>query len=177
MVMSVRSLAALAAVCLFALPAAAGSVCRGLTPHEGWKDAETVWWGHQQVAHAAYMPFETQKIPEPADLDPEFGIVYFDLDKYAIRDSELPTLNTLAAWLRDNPRETITLEGHCCDLASDAYNMRLGQNRANAVKAWLVRNGIAEERISTESYGKRRLVSPPPARHLNRRVVTLIDES
>ena len=181
MALTIRCFAAVALACVFALPAAgtpaAGTTCRDQVPHGDWKAKDSLWWGHQGVSYAAYMPFETQAIPEPVTMDEDFGIIYFDLDKYNIRDSELGTLNTLAQWMRENPSETVHLEGHCCDLATDAYNLRLGQNRANSVKAWLVENGgIAPERISTVSYGKRRLVSPPPTRHLNRRVVTIIED-
>ena len=137
-----------------------------------FKRADAVWWGNRQVAHGPYMAFEVSEIPEPKG--PEFGIVYFDLDKSAIRDSELGKLDALRKYLDENPKNKILIEGHCCDLATNAYNMKLGQRRADAVKAWLVQAGIDSARIYTVSFGEERLVAGSDNRPVNRRAEAVL---
>lgn len=46
------------------------------------------------------------------------------------------------------------LEGHCDDRGSEEYNLGLGSNRADAIKAYLVSMGVGADRIRTISYGK-----------------------
>jgi peptidoglycan-associated lipoprotein len=50
----------------------------------------------------------------------------------------------------------ITIEGHCDERGTKAYNLALGEKRANAAKDYLVAMGVNASRISTVSYGKER---------------------
>ena len=71
------------------------------------------------------------------------------------------------------PKKTATFTGHTDDIGPEDYNLALGLRRAQAVKDYMVKHGIAEERISIKSMGESQPVVPnnsPPNRALNRRV-------
>ncbi len=80
--------------------------------------------------------------------------IYFDYDKYAIRADQAPISQQDAAYLRAHPEIKIVVQGHCDDRGSEEYNLGLGDNRANELKAELVKMGISGDRIKTISYGK-----------------------
>ncbi len=80
--------------------------------------------------------------------------VYFDFDRYTIRADQAPISQEDAAYLRAHPEIKVLVEGHCDDRGSEEYNLGLGDNRANTLKAELVKMGISADRIKTLSYGK-----------------------
>jgi peptidoglycan-associated lipoprotein len=82
--------------------------------------------------------------------------VFFDFDRAAIRDDQKASLNENVAWLKQNGRAKITLEGHCDERGANEYNLALGERRAKAVKDYLVAAGVAADRIATVSYGEER---------------------
>jgi len=61
--------------------------------------------------------------------------------------------------LRDDPRLAVSVEGHTDSVGSDAYNMKLSQRRADAVRDYMVAHGIAADRITTEAFGETRPVA------------------
>lgn len=82
--------------------------------------------------------------------------VYFDYDKYIVRDDQMPITKANADFLVQHPEVAIVIEGHCDDRGSAEYNLALGDQRANSVKEALVKMGISADRIHTVSYGKER---------------------
>lgn len=80
--------------------------------------------------------------------------VYFDYDKYTIRADQTHITAADAKFLNEHPNFAIVIEGHCDDRGSEEYNLALGDNRANAVKAELARLGVDANRVKTISYGK-----------------------
>jgi peptidoglycan-associated lipoprotein len=82
--------------------------------------------------------------------------VLFDYDKADISPQEETKLRNGAAWLKQNPTVRFTIEGHCDERGSDEYNIGLGDLRANAVKEFLVSQGVAAARMNTVSYGEER---------------------
>ncbi len=75
--------------------------------------------------------------------------------------------------LKNETTEAVISEGHTDGKGTDAYNMGLSRRRANSVKQYLVRNGIAASRIRTEGYGESRPVASnetDDGRAQNRRV-------
>lgn len=86
--------------------------------------------------------------------------VYFDYDKYNIRDDQKPALTKHAEKLKVNSDFKITIEGHCDERGTIEYNMALGQKRTDSAKAFLVTAGIDAKRLTTVSYGKERSVDP-----------------
>jgi peptidoglycan-associated lipoprotein len=80
--------------------------------------------------------------------------IHFEFDKYDIRTVDEPILKENAAFLKNNPRMKIQVEGHCDERGTVEYNLALGERRANNTKKYLVSLGIPSDRISTISYGK-----------------------
>jgi peptidoglycan-associated lipoprotein len=84
--------------------------------------------------------------------------VLFEYDKADIRPDQMPVLQKNAAWLKANPNVRFTIEGHCDERGSEEYNLGLGDRRANAVKEYLLAQGVPSTRIETKSYGEERPV-------------------
>jgi peptidoglycan-associated lipoprotein len=84
--------------------------------------------------------------------------VFFDYDKSEIKQDMMSTLRDNANWLKSNPNVRFTIQGHCDERGSEEYNLGLGDRRANAVKEYLLAQGIPANRISTVSYGEERPV-------------------
>jgi outer membrane protein OmpA-like peptidoglycan-associated protein/tetratricopeptide (TPR) repeat protein len=82
--------------------------------------------------------------------------IYFDTDKYKLRPESIKTLNATTAFLKANTGLNISIEGNCDSRNTDEYNMVLGQNRADAAKNYLVKQGISASRLTTVSYGERK---------------------
>lgn len=83
---------------------------------------------------------------------------YFDYDSAAIRADAQATIATNAQALNSKPNLKFTIEGHCDERGSTEYNITLGDERANAVKAALVQAGVNASRITTTSMGKEKPV-------------------
>jgi outer membrane protein OmpA-like peptidoglycan-associated protein len=86
--------------------------------------------------------------------------VHFALDKSNISPRSARVLDRVAQVLLENPTIIIDLEGHTDPRASDAYNLALGERRAQSVRAYLLRKGIDTTRMTFRSLGERRLISP-----------------
>ena len=80
--------------------------------------------------------------------------VFFDFNRYNIRDDQQASAATDVQFLLRYPELKIVVEGHCDDRGSEKYNLGLGDNRAQAIKAYLVHAGVPADHISTISYGK-----------------------
>jgi len=86
--------------------------------------------------------------------------IYFDFDKYDIKDEYRDVLSQNAEYLRENPDVLIQIEGHCDERGTEEYNLGLGERRANAVKEYLISLGISEDRLYTISYGEEMPADP-----------------
>lgn len=80
--------------------------------------------------------------------------INFDFDSSALRPDAQQILQSKADLLQRNPEVKAVIEGHCDDRGTEAYNMALGERRAESAKAFLVNLGIAANRLSTISYGE-----------------------
>jgi outer membrane protein OmpA-like peptidoglycan-associated protein len=84
-----------------------------------------------------------------------FQNVLFDFDKYNIRPSEAPKIQAIVDFMKQNPNFQAGLDGHTDPRGTDAYNLRLGQRRADSVAAALVGAGISKDRLRAATFGKR----------------------
>ncbi len=84
--------------------------------------------------------------------------VYFDFDKFFIRDDAREVLKENAAWLKAHPKVKIKIEGNCDEKGTKEYNQALGQRRAESARKYLADMGISGSRISLISYGKEKPV-------------------
>lgn len=81
---------------------------------------------------------------------------YFDYDQSDLREDARGSLSGNAEWLKRYPSIQVLIEGHCDERGTSAYNLALGDRRANAARDYLDSLGIASSRIRTVSYGKER---------------------
>ncbi len=85
--------------------------------------------------------------------------IQFEYNSSVLRTSSYPTLDKVSATLRANKSASIQLDGHASEEGTDAYNMQLSIDRANAVKTYLVNSGVDAKRISTKGYGESRPIA------------------
>ena len=105
--------------------------------------------------------------------------VHFALNQYNIEENDKGTLSKQAAWLTRYPSVRLTVEGHADERGTREYNLALGARRANAVKEFLVAQGVAAGRLETVSYGKERPIctdSNEACYSQNRRGVSAINQ-
>ena len=104
--------------------------------------------------------------------------VFFEFDSAVLGADSRRTLDRQAEWLRLFPEIALVLEGHADERGTREYNLALGERRANAVREYLITQGIGPARLRTISYGKERpyaLGHNDEAWALNRRSVSVVD--
>jgi peptidoglycan-associated lipoprotein len=84
--------------------------------------------------------------------------IYFDFDSSALGDLAKNVLLRKAEWLRITSDASVIIEGHCDERGTSAYNIALGDRRAERAKAFLLDLGIDANQLSTISYGEERPV-------------------
>lgn len=99
----------------------------------------------------------TQRILEQAAMAAG-TIFYFDFDSSTLKPAAQAALDAHIALLKTNDRN-VRLEGHTDERGTRDYNMALGERRANAVRDYMVVNGVASYRIETVSYGEEQPVA------------------
>ena len=102
----------------------------------------------------------------------------FDYDSAELSNDSKLILDKQSRFLRANTDLTFTIEGHCDERGTREYNLALGEQRATAVRDYLVIEGISPDRLRVISYGKEKpavVGSNDMAFAKNRRAVTTID--
>ncbi len=84
--------------------------------------------------------------------------IYYEFDSSALMPMAQETLSQKADYILKNTGMSITIEGHCDERGTAAYNLALGERRADAAKAFLVNLGVSASQITTISYGEERPV-------------------
>jgi outer membrane protein OmpA-like peptidoglycan-associated protein len=103
--------------------------------------------------------------------------VLFEFDKASLKPGSARSLTNVAEFLRENPQRQVTIEGYTDNVGSDTYNLELSQRRADAVRAFLVQNGISADRIAARGLGEEYPVASnetQAGRQQNRRVQIII---
>ena len=103
--------------------------------------------------------------------------IYFGFDSATLTSESQEILRKKAQWLEQNPDVVIIIEGHCDNRGTEAYNLALGERRAESAKAFLADIGIDGTKIMTISYGEERPVNPDETEEawaLNRRASFVI---
>ncbi len=80
--------------------------------------------------------------------------IFYDYDKWNIRQDAIEPLNNVVKKLKDNPKITIELGSHTDSRGTDAYNQELSFKRAKSAKNYLVSKGIKANRIKSKGYGE-----------------------
>ncbi|MBK1695286.1 hypothetical protein CKO09_11145 [Chromatium weissei] len=139
----------------------------------------------QAVANQQSMPAEqTAAVPETTRPplnpweDPTSPLfqrtVYFDEEAVEIKPEFLPMLRAHARYLGEHAERRITLEGHNDTRSSREYSLSLGEQRADAVRRWLLTEGVPPQQMATLSYGEEQPTTAQmndSAMQSNRRVV------
>ncbi len=80
--------------------------------------------------------------------------VYFDFDKYVVREDAKSVLQANSEWLISHSSIGFVVEGNCDERGTIEYNIALGEKRASNVKKYLVSLGVPANRVKITSYGK-----------------------
>ena len=105
--------------------------------------------------------------------------IYFKRGSIQLDPAAQELLDKKARWLRDNPGVKVVIEGHTDYKGSKEYNLALGDRRSGMVKSYLMRQGVARERLVAISYGRERPAvtgRTERERVKNRRVHFVIEE-
>jgi peptidoglycan-associated lipoprotein len=94
--------------------------------------------------------------PTVRELQARIQDVYFDFDRYDIREDAKPILREVASMLLRNNNLKVIIEGHTDERGTNEYNLGLGDMRATSVRGYLISLGISSGRIETISYGEER---------------------
>ncbi|BBO81655.1 peptidoglycan-associated lipoprotein Pal [Desulfosarcina ovata] len=86
--------------------------------------------------------------------------VYFDFDSAVLSMTAQDVLKEKAMWLRTNSDASVVIEGHCDERGTNAYNLALGERRADSARSFLINLGIPAARLTTISYGEEKPVDP-----------------
>ena len=127
-----------------------------LSENVNQKEKETVDKAETKVAE--------QDIKEPVKVT--FPVIYFSFNRITIRPSEVSKLKSIFHILKENPEMKVTVTGWCDTRGSVAVNRRISRQRAQALKNWLVKRGIAASRISVVGKGSDGSRTAPKARRV-----------
>ena len=116
------------------------------TPEENTQQQDTA-----AKADKAETKVAEQDIAETSEV--KFPVIYFDFNSIAINPDEESKLNEILHILKENPDMKVTVTGWCDTRGSVAVNKRISRQRAETLKAWLVKKGIAASRISAAGKG------------------------
>lgn len=105
-----------------------------------------------------------QDIKEPVKVT--FPVIYFSFNRITIRPSEVSKLKSILHILKEHPEMKVTVTGWCDTKGSVAVNRRISRQRAQALKTWLVKRGIAASRISVVGKGSDASRTAPKARRV-----------
>ena len=108
------------------------------------------------------------------------GDLSFDPGRADIKPNVRPVLNQFAQSLVQNPASVIQIVGHTDATGSDAANVQLSRERANATRDYLVSRGVTSDRIATDGRGEREPVAsndPEAGRARNRRVEIFVQQN
>ena len=114
-----------------------------LSENVNQKEKETVDKAETKVAE--------RDIKEPVKVT--FPVIYFSFNRITIRPSEVSKLKSILHILKENPDMKVTVTGWCDTRGGVAVNRRISRQRAQALKSWLVKRGIAASRISAAGKG------------------------
>ena len=119
------------------------------TPEENTQQQETA--AKADKADKAENKVAEQDITETPEV--KYPVIYFDFNSIAINPKEESKLNEILHILKENPNMKVTVTGWCDTRGSVAVNKRISRQRAETLKAWLVKKGIAASRISAAGKG------------------------
>lgn len=137
-----------------------------------WTPADAVAGCDGTIAPIAVAPAAAKPVPV-AEKVSYSADTFFDFDKAVVKPEGKKALDVLAEKFKTMNTEVIIAVGHTDSIGSDAYNQKLSERRAQAVKAYLVSKGVDAKRIYTEGKGEKQPIADnktKEGRAKNRRV-------
>lgn len=126
----------------------------GLCWHTGyWTPADAVPGCDGPLAQPSQAPVAVAAVPTSEKVT-YAADAFFDFDKAALKPEGKAKLDEIVAGLQNMDVEVVVAVGHTDSVGSDAYNLKLSERRAEAVKAYLVSKGIDPQKVYTEGKGK-----------------------
>jgi outer membrane protein OmpA-like peptidoglycan-associated protein len=127
------------------------------------------------VAQKPSPPPPPPPAPTPAPVKEKLVLrgVHFDFNKAVIRPGDAAVLDEAAATLKAHPDVSVDVNGYCDAVGGEKYNQRLSERRAEAVLVYLVKAGVARNKLSPHGFGKTNFVATndtDEGRAQNRRV-------
>lgn len=123
------------------------ATCKGFLNH---KEEISIKSTMESQNHVLQFPLASIRVPVLIDN------IFYDFDKYTLREESTVALDELVKLLNENPNVTIELSAHCDYKGSEAYNKTLSQHRAEAVVKYLISKGIKADRLTPVGYGKQK---------------------
>lgn len=117
---------------------------------------------------------QPEQQPQPGEVRPDENVVHFAFDKSDVQAEDTDLLTQTAAYLIAHPNQNVRLEGYTDERGTKAYNIALGDRRAQSVKRFLMLQGVSPNQMETVSYGEEDPANPghnETAWAENRRVV------
>lgn len=97
-------------------------------------------------------PFTVTVMFEPAR-SYRLDNVYFDFGKYTLRPESYKELDELVSYMKWRENEKIEIAGHTDNIGSASDNLKLSQQRAEAIRQYLIKKGVAASRVTAKGYG------------------------
>ncbi|MDR0541493.1 MAG: OmpA family protein [Dysgonamonadaceae bacterium] len=111
---------------------------------------QTLSVSREEKSETYYVDFYLPSISKPVLIED----IFYAFNKATLRAESKKALDELITLLEDNPNVTIELSAHTDRAGSDAYNENLAQRRAQSVVDYLIKSGIAADRLTAKGYGK-----------------------
>ncbi len=114
-------------------------------------DNGTCWMGFTAATGGSWANFDLFNLNSEVVLN--VRDIFFDYDKAILKPESFPELKKLATLLKNDPSLLLEIRGHTDNQGTPAYNRALSQNRAQAVRNYLVGEGVAKKRVVARGYG------------------------
>lgn len=112
----------------------------------------------EKIVEQKIEPVGSKDVSALKEKEGMFQDVLFDFNKYDVRDTYKPVLQSVASWMSKNNGPKLSIEGHCDERGTNEYNLALGDKRAKAVKDYLISVGVPSSRLQIISYGEEKPV-------------------
>ena len=145
--------------CSLMLGACARGTSDSLKPDTGLISGRPTTWNGNNASVKGYGLGRVENSPLSNPSSGSRDTVYFSSDSSELTPDARATLQDQLAWLRTHSSRTLTIEGHADERGTREYNIALGARRADAVRTFLVANGMDPQLLRTVSYGKERPTS------------------
>lgn len=126
---------------------------------DGFKDAVFAFTASRSYETAYYEDLQLLTTePVIAKVDEELRIVieniYFDTEKYSIKEESQISLNKIVKVLKENPEMKLAINAHTDNKGRDSYNLKLSDQRAASALKYLLANGITKDRLISKGFGE-----------------------